>query len=40
MSGENSKKKKEEVQWDSECQDAFEVLKEKCCTTPVLPYAN
>ena len=40
VSGENSKKKKKEVQWDSKCQEAFEILKEKCCTTPVPAYAN
>ena len=39
VSGDNSKKKKE-VQWTPECQEAFEALKEYCCTTPVLAYAN
>ena len=40
VSGDNSKKKKKEVQWNPECQAAFEALKEHCCTTPVLAYAN
>ena len=40
ISGDNSKKKKREVQWTSECQEAFETLKEHCCTTPVLAYAD
>ena len=40
ISGDNSKKKKKEVQWTSECQEAFEALKEHCCTTPVLAYAD
>ena len=32
--GDNSKKKKKEVQWTPECQEAFEALKQHCCTTP------
>ena len=40
ISGDNSKKKKKEVQWTSECQEAFEALKEHCCTNPVLAYAD
>ena len=40
ISGDNSKKKKKEVQWTLECQEAFEALKEHCCTTPVLAYAD
>ena len=40
ISGDNSKKKKKEVQWTPECQEAFEALKEHCCTTPVLAYAD
>ena len=40
ISGDNSKKKKKEVQWTPECQEAFETLKEYCCTTPVLAYAD
>ena len=38
--GDNSKKKKKEVQQTPECQEAFEALKEYCCTTPVLAYAD
>ena len=40
ISGDNSKKKKKEVQWTPECQEAFGALKEHCCTTTVLAYAN
>ena len=40
ISGDNSKKKKKEVQWTPECQEAFEALKEHCYTTPVLAYAD
>ena len=40
ISGDNSKKKKKEVQWTPECQVAFEALKEHCYTTPVLAYAD
>ena len=40
ISGDNLKKKKKEVQWTPKCQEAFEVLKEYCCTTPVLAYAD
>ena len=28
------------VRWDSECQEAFEKLKELCATTPILAYAD
>ena len=38
--GDTAKKKMKEVQWTSECQEAFETLKEHCCTTPVLAYAD
>ena len=40
ISGDNSKKKKKKVQWTPECQGAFETLKEHCCATPVLAYAD
>ena len=40
VSGDNAKKKRKEVQWTSECQEAFETLKECCCTTPVLTYTD
>ena len=40
ISGDNSEKKKKEVQWTPGCQEAFEALKEHCCTTPVPGYAN
>ena len=28
------------MQWTPECQKAFEALKEYCCTTSVLAYAD
>ena len=40
ISGKNTSKKQKSVKWDSECQDAFDKLKELCTTTPFLAYAN
>jgi transposase InsO family protein len=40
LAGENSKKKKEKIEWNDECQEAFEQLKELCSTSPVLAYAD
>ena len=40
ISGVDSKKKKKEVQWTPECLEASKALKEHCCTTPVLAYAD
>ena len=40
MSGENANKKKTLVEWTAECQQAFEHLKQLCCQTPMLAYAN
>ena len=28
------------IKWNSECQEAFDKLKELCTTTPILAYAN
>ena len=39
-SGENAKRKRQRVEWDERCQDAFESLKEACSKCPVLAYAN
>ena len=36
----NSKKKKAKVEWTEEYTVAFEKLKELCCTTPILAYAD
>ena len=40
ISGENAAKKQNSITWDSECQEAFNKLKELCTTTPILAYAN
>ena len=40
ISGENSKRKHMKVQWTYKCTEAFETLKELCCSTPILAYAN
>ena len=40
ISGENASKKQKLVKWDSECQEAFDKLKELCTTTPILAYAD
>ena len=38
--GENANKKKSQVEWSEECQQAFEQLKQLCSPTPILAYAN
>ena len=40
VSGENANKKKSQVEWSEECQQAFEQLKQLCSQTPILVYAN
>ena len=40
MSGDNTNKKKATVNWNDECQKAFEKLKNLCTDTPILAYAN
>ena len=40
ISGENATQKKKLVKWDTECQVAFDRLKELCTTTPILAYAD
>ena len=40
MSGENANKKKTLVEWNDECQEAFNKLKQLCKQTPILAYAN
>ena len=39
-SGENSKKKRHNIEWTDRCQQSFEQLKERCSQCPVLAYAN
>ena len=38
--GENAVKKKKLVEWDEQCQKAFDTLKNLCTSTPILAYAN
>ena len=38
--GQNTSKKKKEVEWMQECEEAFEKLKQLCSGTPILAYAN
>ena len=40
VSGENAYKKKTLVEWNEECQEAFNRLKQLCSQTPILAYAN
>ena len=40
MSGENANKKKALVEWNEECQEAYNMLKQLCSQTPILAYAN
>ena len=40
VSGENANKKKSQVEWSEECQQAFEQLKQLCSQTPHLTYVN
>ena len=40
ISGENASKKKKMIEWNSDCQRAFDELKKLCTSVPVLAYAN
>ena len=40
ISGENASKKKKLIEWNSDCQKAFDELKKLCTSAPVLAYAN
>ena len=40
ISGENSKKKSNEIEWTSECRFTFDLLRKLCTEAPVLTYAD
>ena len=40
ISGENAVKKKKLVEWDKQCQKAFDALQDLCTSTPILAYAD
>ena len=40
ISGENASKKKKLIEWNEDCQKAFDELKKLCTSAPVLVYAN
>ena len=40
MSDENLDKKKDSIQWNSKCQQAFDELKRLCTMAPILAYAD
>ena len=40
ISGENATKKKKPIEWNEQCQIAFDKLKELCTSTPILAYTN
>ena len=40
FTGENAKKKTNEVEWTEQCKQAFSKLKEICSDTPILAYAD
>ena len=40
VSGENANQKKALVEWNDECQEAFNWLKQLCSQIPILAYGN
>ena len=40
VSGDNAKSKKKLVEWNEDCETAFQKLKPLCSETPILAYAN
>ena len=40
ISGETVARKQKSIEWDPECQEAFDKLKELCTTTPIQVYAD
>ena len=40
ISGDNAKSKKKLVEWNEDCETAFQKLKTLCSETPILVYAD
>ena len=40
VSGDNAKSKKKLVEWNRDCETAFQKLKQLCSETPISPYAG
>ena len=40
ISGGNASKKRKPIEWNDDCQEAFNKLKELCTSTPILAYAD
>ena len=40
FTGENTKRKTNEVEWTEQCESAFSELKDICSDTPILAYAD
>ena len=40
ISGGNAAHKKRKIQWTDECQEAFDMLKVFCTSTPILAFTN
>ena len=40
VSGDNTIRKRNHIEWTTECPQAFEQLKQLCSQTPILIYAN
>ena len=40
ISGENASKKKKLIEWNADCQKAFDELKKLCTSAPIFAYAN
>ena len=40
LTGENAKKKTNEVEWTEQCEQAFSKLKDICSDTPIVAYVD
>ena len=40
ISGDNAKRKTNPMEWCEAAEEAFQILKEKCTSTPILGYAD